>query len=113
MHAQAAWAIVKRAKQVFGGSVDVAGFFKPGKVLERLSLYMCTLVVHSVVEPPTLCQFITTQAVLAAWLVCMGDRVAPAFQWGGVLERFSVYLLVLVPSTMLKSPNNDVIRRHN
>ena len=113
IHIQVLWAIVKKVKQALGASVDVAGFFKPAKVLERLSLYTCTVVVDRLIQPPTVCQFIMTQAVLAAWLVCMGNRVAPAFEWWPVLERFSVYLLLRVPSTMLKSPDNDVILRHN
>ena len=60
IHIQVLWAIVKKVKQALGASVDVAGFFKPAKVLERLSLYTCTVVVDRLIQPPTVCQFIMT-----------------------------------------------------
>jgi hypothetical protein len=110
---QVLWAIVKTVTQALGDSVGVAGFFKPRKVLERLLLHTCTVVVLRLVEPPTVCQFITTQAVLVWWLACTGSQVTPAFEWQRVLERFSVYLLHLQRGTMRKSADNDVIRRHN
>lgn len=110
---QVLWAIVKTATQALGNSVHVADFFAPRKVLDRLFLYTCTVVVLSLVEPPTVCHFITTQAVLVGWLACTGRQVAPAFEWQRVLERFSVYLLQLQRGTMRKSADNNVIRRHN
>lgn len=110
---QVLWAIVKTATQALGDSVHVADFFAPRKVLDRLLLYTCTVVVLRLVEPPTVCQFITTQAVLVGWLACTGRQVAPVFEWQRVLERFSVYLLQLQRGTMRKSADNDVIRRHN
>ena len=113
VHTQAAWAIVKTVKQAFGDSVHVADFFAPRKVLERLLLYTCTVVVLRLVEPPTVCQFITTHAVLVGWLACTGRQVAPAFEWQQVLERFGVHLLQLQQGTMRKSADNEVIRQHN
>lgn len=109
---QVVWAIVQKVKQTFDDSVDVASFFAARKVLERLWLYTCTVVVHRLVEPPRLFQFITTQAVLAAWLVCTGGQVAHAFELQQVLERFGLYLLQLLQSTLRKSADNDVISRH-
>jgi hypothetical protein len=110
---QLVWAMVKKVTEAFGASVNLPRFFELRKVLERLSLYTCTVVVHRVLDPPTPCRFITTQAVLAAWLVCRGSQVRPAFEWRQVLERFIVYLLLLVQSTTLKNPGNDVIPRHD
>ena len=103
MHAQAAWAFVKTVQKTCDVSINVASFFLPGKLLERLALYLCTVVVNRLAETSIEFRFMVAEAVLAAWLACTGSQVAPAFQWRRVLERFSVYLLLLVQCTMLKS----------
>ena len=112
MHAQAALAVVKTAQKTYDVSINVASFFLPGKLLERLALYLCTVVVNRLADTSIEFRFIVAEAVLVGCLVCTGSQVAPAFQWRRVLERFSVYLLLLVASTVLNSPGNDVISLH-
>ena len=108
MHAQGAWAFVKSVRKAYDASVDVASFFVPAKLLERLSLYTCTVVVNSLAQTSTKFRFIVAEAVLAVWLVCMGSQVGPVFQGLSILERFVVYLL-----QQITSPSADVISQHN
>jgi len=112
-YTQAAWAFVKALHKTFDGSINVASFFLPRKLMDRLLLYTCNVAVNRLAGTSTELRFVVAQTVLIGWLVCTGRQVAPAFRLVPLLERFSVYLLMLVADTVPKSANADKNSRRN
>jgi len=99
--------------KTFDGSINVASFFLPRKLMDRLLLYTCNVAVNGLAGTSTELRFVVAETVLIGWLVCTGRQVAPAFRLVPLLERFSVYLLMLVADTVPKSANADKNSRRN
>jgi uncharacterized membrane protein len=113
VYTQVALAVVKALRKTHDLSINVVSFFLPRQLMERLVLYMCNQAVNRLARTSTELRFVVAQTVLIGWLVCTGRQVAPAFRLVPLLERFSVYLLMLVANTVPKSANADKNSRRN